>query len=57
VLAGSSYLSQDSSDLHFGLGTATQADAARVHWPDGSVQELGPLASGRVHSLEHDPSY
>jgi hypothetical protein len=57
VLAGSSYLSQDGSDLHFGLGTATQADALRVHWPDGSVQELGPLASGRVHDLLHDPSY
>ena len=39
VRAGSSYLSQSSHDVLFGLGGARSADI-EVRWPDGSQQEL-----------------
>jgi len=36
VGAGASYLSQDDSELHFGLGDANVVDVLRAVWPDGS---------------------
>ena len=42
---GVSYLSQSSRTLHFGLGTASGVDRLEVRWPDGSVQDVGPLAA------------
>ena len=38
VRAGSSYLSMDSVELEFGLGTATSVDRIVVFWPSGRVQ-------------------
>ena len=46
VRTGSSYLSQHSPALVFGLGAAPRADKVTVRWSDGNVQELGPLAAG-----------
>ena len=43
---GVSYLSQSSRILHFGLGGAGRVERLEVRWPDGSVQELGPLDAG-----------
>ena len=40
VMSGSSYYSQNDLRLHFGLGTADQADRVEVSWPSGS-QGLG----------------
>ncbi len=34
--------------IHFGLGTNTEADAARIIWPNGSVQAEFDLASGQA---------
>jgi hypothetical protein len=42
---GASYLSQSSRTLHFGLGAARTIDRVEVRWPDGTLQELGPLAA------------
>ena len=47
VRTGSSYLSQHSLALVFGLGSASAAEGVVVRWPDGAQQELGPLAAGR----------
>lgn len=47
VRTGSSYLSQSSRDLVFGLGEASGADAVSVRWPDGTTQDLGSLGAGR----------
>ncbi len=47
VRTGSSYLSQHSQSLVFGLGAATGVEGVTVRWPDGSTQDLGPLAAGR----------
>jgi tetratricopeptide (TPR) repeat protein len=40
---GSSYLSQSSRTLHFGLGAATAVERLEVRWPDGSVEQLAGL--------------
>jgi enediyne biosynthesis protein E4 len=38
--------------VHFGLGDQTQVDVV-IHWPDGLVQTISNLASGKYHVLEH----
>ena len=40
VRSGGSFCSQNDLRVHFGLGTATQADKIEVRWPDGSVETL-----------------
>lgn len=40
VRAGSSYLSMDSLNLEFGLGTATVVDKILILWPSGTEQVL-----------------
>ncbi|HEX9726662.1 MAG TPA: CRTAC1 family protein [Vicinamibacteria bacterium] len=53
VKAGSSYLSQGSLELTFGLGEAPAADRVEIRWPSGEIQELGRIGSGsRVTVLE-----
>jgi hypothetical protein len=51
-VAGSGYLSQDDSRLHFGLGAATTIDKLLVHWPSGREQALEKLAVDRVLTVE-----
>ena len=41
VRTGSSYLSQSSLVLTFGLGDAASVDSLRVWWPDGSEELIG----------------
>ena len=41
VRTGSSYLSQSSLVLTFGLGEASSVDSLRVWWPDGSEEVIG----------------
>jgi len=38
--AGSSYLSQDASRLHFGLGKRESVDYIEIRWPEGDVQHV-----------------
>jgi hypothetical protein len=51
-VAGSGYLSQDDSRLHFGLGDATTVDRLIVHWPSGREQALEKLSVDRVLIVE-----
>ncbi|HVG08723.1 MAG TPA: CRTAC1 family protein [Thermoanaerobaculia bacterium] len=44
---GASYLSQSALTLHFGMGTAAQADRLTIRWPDGKVQALTRLPKDR----------
>jgi hypothetical protein len=44
LTAGSSYCSSGPARIHIGIGTATSADLT-VRWPDGSLEELGPIAA------------
>jgi hypothetical protein len=51
-VAGSGYLSQDDSPLHFGLGAATAIDKLIVRWPSGREQTLEKLGVDRVLTVE-----
>ncbi len=46
ISAGSGYLSQHTKKLHFGLGIAPSITSARITWPSGTEQNLGPLEPG-----------
>jgi ASPIC and UnbV/FG-GAP-like repeat len=48
VRAGSSYLSQSSHDLLFGLGGAKAADVIEVRWPDGRRDTLHDVPAGTL---------
>ncbi len=51
-VAGSGYLSQDDSRLHFGLGAATTIDKIIVHWPSGIEQTLAAQPVDRVLTVQ-----
>jgi hypothetical protein len=48
VKAGSSYLGQNDSRVHFGLGTATVADRLEVLWPSGRTETLQQLPANSI---------
>ncbi len=48
VQSGTSYISQDDTRLHFGLGKATQVDALEVRWPDGTSTKLGAVKANQI---------
>ncbi|MEM6672263.1 MAG: CRTAC1 family protein [Planctomycetota bacterium] len=47
ILAGSSTLSQEPAEAHFGLDDVTSVDVS-VRWPDGSVTTLVDVAADQV---------
>ena len=47
ILSGSSYLSRNSGDLHFGLGNAVRA-AVAVRWSDGTTLQIESVDAGQV---------
>ncbi len=51
VRAGSSFLSQSSHDLLFGLGGAKKADAIEIRWPDGRRDTLHDVPAGTLVTL------
>lgn len=57
VVAAEGFLAAPSRRLVFGLGAATAADMVKVRWPDGQVQEFGPLAGdARYRIVEGSPT-
>jgi hypothetical protein len=54
VLSQSSYYSHDDLRLHFGLGSARQADVIEVRWPSGRSQILKDVKSGQVVTIRED---
>ena len=56
TVGGSSYLSQSSATLLFGLGAATRVDRLEVRWPDGEVAGFGPLDADRRWQLTEGES-
>jgi hypothetical protein len=48
VLSGSSFYSQNSFALHFGLGSATRVDKLEVRWPCGEVESWQNLGVDRT---------
>jgi hypothetical protein len=51
-VAGSGYLSQDDSRMHFGIGQATAIDKIVVQWPGGREQTLEKQGVDRVLTVE-----
>ncbi len=51
VTAASSYLSQSSRDLVFGLGRSTLVARLNVTWPDGTTQEFKDVLANRHFEL------
>ena len=52
VLSGGSYLSANDLRPHFGLGDATDAGAAEIHWPDGAKETVKLPAVDRIYTIE-----
>jgi hypothetical protein len=52
VMSGGSYYSQSDLRLHFGLGTATTADAVEVSWPSGQKEVLGRLPADHLFVVQ-----
>ncbi len=55
VMGGNSAHSQDESRVHFGLGSATQADVVEILWPSGLVEIQENVAAGQVVSVQERP--
>jgi enediyne biosynthesis protein E4 len=51
VHSGGSYLSQNDTRLHFGLGSATKVDRIEVRWPSGAVETLNDLPANQFYSV------
>jgi enediyne biosynthesis protein E4 len=48
VQSGTSYLSQDDTRRHFGLGSSAVADSVEVRWPDGTTTKLAKVKADQV---------
>lgn len=51
VMPTRSYLSQVELPVTFGLHAANQIDAVRIHWPDGTTQDLKNVEIDRMHRV------
>lgn len=54
VVGHSSFVSQNSSILHFGLGASTVVASIEVRWPSGIVQTLTNVAANTVIEMIED---
>ena len=52
VLSSGSYISSNDKRLHFGLGDATDAGSAEIHWPSGKVENVKLPAADRIYTIE-----
>ncbi len=51
VLASGSYISANDRRLHFGLGDATDAGTAEIHWPSGAKEIVKLPAEDRIFTI------
>jgi hypothetical protein len=51
VLSSESYISANDRRLHFGLGDATSAGAAEIHWPSGAKETVKLPATDRIFTI------
>jgi hypothetical protein len=52
VLSSGSYISANDRRLHFGLGDATDAGTAEIHWPSGAKETVKIPAIDRIYTIE-----
>ena len=51
VKAGSSYLGQNDTRLHFGLGNAMSVDRLEIRWPSGTTENVSGIAANQIVTL------
>jgi len=51
VLSSGSYISANDRRPHFGLGNATDAGTAEIHWPSGARQTVKLPAVDRIYTI------
>ena len=54
VLSSGSYISSNDRRIHFGLGDATDAGTAEIHWPSGQVETIKLPAVDRIYTIEEN---
>ena len=52
VMSGGSYISSNDQRPHFGLGDATDAGTAEIHWPSGAKETVKIPAVDRIYTIE-----
>jgi hypothetical protein len=53
ITAGSSFLSQEPLEAHFGLGQVGVVPSILVEWPDGAVTQLTDVAANQIVEARH----
>jgi hypothetical protein len=51
VMSGGSYISSNDQRPHFGLGDATNAGTAEIHWPSGTKETIVLPAVERIYTI------
>src|SRR5208282_2850319 len=51
VMSGGSFLSSNDQRPHFGLGDATDAGTAEIHWPSGAKETVKLPAEDRIFTI------
>jgi len=51
VMSGGSYVSTNDPRAHFGLGDATDAGGAEIHWPSGAKETIKLPAVDRIYTI------
>jgi enediyne biosynthesis protein E4 len=51
VMSGGSYISSNDQRPHFGLGDATDAGTAEIHWPSGEIEKVKLPAVDRIFTI------
>jgi len=57
VLSGGSYASSNDQRPHFGIGDATDAGTAEIHWPSGAKETIKLPAVDRIYTVEEGRNY
>ncbi len=57
VCPAGAYLSQNSTDVHFGLGAEIQIDEIEIRWPDGTIEKHVDVPPDQILKLTHDANY
>jgi hypothetical protein len=51
IMSGGSYISSNDQRPHFGLGDATDAGTAEIHWPSGAKEMVKLPAEDRIFTI------
>ena len=51
ITSGGSFISSNDQRPHFGLGNATDAGTAEIHWPDGTKETVKLPAVDRIYTI------